>query len=212
MPTAMAIKSDDYRPDAWRYRDYVIAAFNDDKPYDRFLSEQLAGDELFPDNPEALVATGYLRHWIYEYNNRDAAGQWTMILNDITDTTADVFMGLGLQCARCHDHKFDPLLQADYYRLQAFFAPLEPRDGTRRPDQPSSGTSARQEKWEHGKPPPDVRQRIAEIQAPALENCARKALSHVSRRKPRLCWQNPPRTAARRKQQLADLAWRQVTL
>jgi len=119
---------DDYRPDAWRYRDYVIRAFNEDKPYDRFVQEQLAGDELFPGDPDALIATGYLRHWIYEYNNRDVRGQWTTILNDVTDTTGDVFFGLGLQCARCHDHKFDPLLQRDYYRLQAFFAPLQPRE------------------------------------------------------------------------------------
>ena len=118
---------DDYRPDSWRYRDYVIRSFNADKPYDRFVQEQLAGDELFPGDPEALIATGYLRHWIYEYNNRDVRGQWTTILNDITDTTADVFFGLGLQCARCHDHKFDPILQRDYFRLQAFFAPLLPR-------------------------------------------------------------------------------------
>ncbi len=117
-------KADEYRPDAWRYRDYVIDAFNRDKPYDRFVQEQLAGDELFPGQFDALVATGFLRHGIYEYNNRDAIGQWTNMLNDITDVTADVFMGLGLQCARCHDHKFDPILQKDYFRLQAFFAPL----------------------------------------------------------------------------------------
>ena len=119
---------DDYRPTAWRYRDYVIDGFNADKPYSRFVKEQLAGDELYPDDPAARVATGYLRHGIYEYNNRDAKGHWANILNDITDTTADVFLGLGLQCARCHDHKFDPLLQKDYFRLQAFFAGLRPRD------------------------------------------------------------------------------------
>jgi hypothetical protein len=115
---------DNYRPNAWRYRDYVIASLNSDKPYDRFIQEQSAGDKLFPDDPQARVAIGFLRHWIYEYNNRDVRGQWQTILNDITDTTADVFLGLGLQCAKCHDHKFDPLLQKDYYRLQAFFAPL----------------------------------------------------------------------------------------
>jgi len=77
---------------------------------------------------EARIATGYLCHWIYEYNSRDAVGQWTNILNDITDTTADVFMGVGLQCARCHDHKFDPILQKDYYRLQAFLATTDEKD------------------------------------------------------------------------------------
>ena len=118
-------KADDYRPNAWRYRDYVIDAFNSDKPYDRFVQEQLAGDELWPDDPAARTATGYLAHWIYEYNQRDAVGQRETILNDITDTTADAFLGLGLQCARCHDHKFDPILQKDYFRLQAFFAPLQ---------------------------------------------------------------------------------------
>src|SRR5207253_9670802 len=103
-------------------------SLNADKPYDRFVQEQLAGDELFPGDLDAIIATGYLRNGIYEYNNRDVRGQWATILDDITDTTADVFMGLGLQCARCHDHKFDPLLQKDYYRLQAFFAGLRPRD------------------------------------------------------------------------------------
>jgi hypothetical protein len=106
----------------------VIDAFNADKPYDRFVQEQLAGDELFPDVPEALVATAYLRQGIYEYNNRDVRGQWSVMLNDITDTTGDVFLGLGLQCARCHDHKFDPILQKDYFRLQAFFGGLWPRE------------------------------------------------------------------------------------
>ena len=121
-------KQDTYRPHAWRYRDYVIGAFNADKPYDQFVREQLAGDELSPGNPEALVATGYLRHGIYEYNQRDARGQWRVILEDITDTTADVFLGMGFGCAKCHDHKFDPILQKDYYRLQAFFANLGMRD------------------------------------------------------------------------------------
>jgi hypothetical protein len=73
------------------------------------------------------VATAFLRHWIYEYNNRDVRGQWQTILNELTDVTGDLFLGLGVQCARCHDHKFDPILQKDYYRLQAFFAPLLPR-------------------------------------------------------------------------------------
>jgi len=119
---------DDYRPNAWRYRDYVIDAFNRDKPYDRFVKEQLAGDELFPGDAEALVATGYLRHWTYEYNIADVRRQWARILDDITDTTADVFFALSLQCARCHDHKSDPLRREEYYRLQAFFAPVIPRD------------------------------------------------------------------------------------
>ena len=121
-------KQDAYRPNAWRYRDYVVKAFNEDKPYDRFVLEQLAGDEVAPSDLDALAATGYLRHWIYEYNQRDARTQWTTILNDITDVTGDVFLGLGMGCARCHDHKFDPIPQKDYYRLQAFFTPVLPRE------------------------------------------------------------------------------------
>ena len=123
-------RADGFRPNAWRYRDYVIKSFNDDKPYDRFVQEQIAGDELFPNDLEARVALGYLRHWVYEWNIRDVPGQWTTIVEDITDTTADVFMGLGLQCAKCHDHKFDPLLRKDYFRLRAFFAPIMPQETT----------------------------------------------------------------------------------
>ena len=121
-------KSDHYRPEAWRYRDYVIRSFNTNKPYDRFVREQLAGDEIDPGNRDALIATMFLRHWIYEYNQRDVETQWRDILADVTNVTGDVLLGMGLQCARCHDHKFDPIPQRDYYRMQAFFAPLLPRD------------------------------------------------------------------------------------
>jgi mono/diheme cytochrome c family protein len=121
-------RADDYRPNAWRYRDYLVRSFNQDKPYDRFVAEQLAGDEVAPDDPDALTATGFLRLGIYEYNQRDVRAQWSDMLNDVTDVTGDVFLGLGMGCARCHDHKFDPILQKDYYRLQAFFTPMLPRD------------------------------------------------------------------------------------
>src|SRR4051812_38727198 len=117
-------KLDTYREPTYHYRDYVIRSFNSDKPYSQFALEQLAGDETAPDDPDALIATMYLRLGIYEYNQRDVRNQWSIILNDVTDVTADVFLGMGLSCARCHDHKFDPILQKDYYRLQAFFAPI----------------------------------------------------------------------------------------
>jgi hypothetical protein len=115
-------KADDPRPAAWRYRDYVIRSLNADKPYDRFIREQLAGDELFPGDPEALVATSFLRHYPDEYNAVNLEQRRQEILNDITDTTAQAFLGVTLSCARCHDHKFDPITQEDYYRVQAFFA------------------------------------------------------------------------------------------
>jgi hypothetical protein len=114
---------DEVRPDAWRYRDYVIRAFNDDKPYDRFVLEQLAGDELFPDDPAALVATGFNLLGPDMTDASDQAQRRQNTLNDMTDTAGLAFLGLTLACARCHDHKFEPLPQRDYYRLQAFFTP-----------------------------------------------------------------------------------------
>jgi Protein of unknown function (DUF1553)/Protein of unknown function (DUF1549) len=115
-------KADETRPNAWRYRDYVINAFNQDKPYNRFVQEQIAGDELWPNDPQARIATAFNRHYPDESNARQLQQRRQEILDDITDTTASVFLGLTYGCARCHDHKFDPILQADYYRLQAFFA------------------------------------------------------------------------------------------
>ncbi len=119
---------DAYRPHIWRYRDYVIKSFNDDKPYPEFVRQQLAGDEIPGDDPENLAATGFLRLGIYEYNQRDARSHWNDIMNEITDVAGDVFLGMGMACARCHDHKFDPLLQTDYFRLRAFFEPVIWRD------------------------------------------------------------------------------------
>jgi len=116
-------RADDYRPSAWRYRDYVIRSFNEDKPFDRFIREQIAGDEIAPDDPDAVIGTGFLRHGIYEWNQRDAETQWENIMAEMTDVTGEVFLGLSVGCARCHDHKFDPLPRADYYSLQAFLAP-----------------------------------------------------------------------------------------
>ncbi len=114
-------RGDFLRPDAWRYRDWVIRSLNADKPYDRFVREQLAGDEIAPDNPDVLIATSYLRNAIYEWNQRDVRGQATIITDDLTANAGEVFLGLSFQCARCHDHKFDPILQKDYFALRAFF-------------------------------------------------------------------------------------------
>jgi hypothetical protein len=114
---------DEVRPDAWRYRDYVIAAFNDDRPYDRFIREQLAGDELYPGDATALVATGFNLLGPDMTDSSDQVQRRQNTLNDMTDTAGLVFLGLTVGCARCHDHKFEPIPQADYYRLQAFFTP-----------------------------------------------------------------------------------------
>jgi hypothetical protein len=121
-------KADETRPNVWRYRDYVIQSFNEDKPYDRFVKEQIAGDELYPDDPAARIATGFDRLWPDESNLANPILRRQEILNDITDTVGAVFMGMTYGCARCHDHKFDPILQKDYYRLQAFFANIRNDD------------------------------------------------------------------------------------
>lgn len=115
-------KADETRPNVWRYRDYVVESFNADKPFDRFVQEQIAGDELWPGDATALVATGFNRHYPDESNARNLMQRRQEILNDITDTVASVFCGITLACARCHDHKYDPIPQTDYYRFQAFFA------------------------------------------------------------------------------------------
>ncbi len=121
-------KDDDLRPDAHKYRDYVIRSFNADLPYDRFIRQQLAGDELEPDNPEALIATGLNRMYPDETNAADLQQRRQEIHDNLTDSTALTFLGLTVGCAQCHDHKFDPITQVDYFRLQAFFATLLPRD------------------------------------------------------------------------------------
>ena len=165
-------KADAYRPHAWRYRDYVIRSLNADKPYDRFMAEQIAGDEIAPHDPDALIATGYYRVGIYEYNQRDVRTQWAVILNDITDVTADVFLGMGMSCARCHDHKFDPLLQKDYYRLQAFFASIIQRDDlpAATPEQIAEHEQ-RLEVWEEKSA--EVRRQLDELERPLVDTAAK---------------------------------------
>ncbi len=114
---------DEPRPDAWRYRDYVIASFNNDKPYDRFVIEQLAGDEAYPGDPDARIATGFNLLGPDMTDSSDQAQRRLNTLNDMTDTAGLAFLGLTITCARCHDHKFEPIPQTDYFRLQAFFTP-----------------------------------------------------------------------------------------
>jgi len=112
---------DGRKPNAWRFRDYVIRAFNDDKPYDRFVREQLAGDELPDGGHDGLIATGYYRLGIWDDEPADREQARFDGFDDIVATTGQVFLGLTIDCARCHDHKLDPIPQKDYYRLVAFF-------------------------------------------------------------------------------------------
>jgi len=114
----------------WRYRDYVIASLNADKPYDRFVREQVAGDEIDPQSQETLIAAGFHRLGAVRRNagNQEVAGSRNEVLTDRTDIVGAAFLGITLGCARCHDHKFDPILQKDYYRLQAFLAATDERN------------------------------------------------------------------------------------
>jgi mono/diheme cytochrome c family protein len=113
---------DDPKPHAWRYRDYVIRSFNEDKAFDRFIREQLAGDELPDADDDGLIATGFYRLGIWDDEPSDPDLARFDGLDDIVATTGQVFLGLTVDCARCHDHKIDPLPQKDYYRLLSFFA------------------------------------------------------------------------------------------
>jgi hypothetical protein len=169
---------DAVKPSVWRYRDYVIKAFNDDKPYDRFLMEQLAGDELPDANADTLIATGFNRLGPWDDEPADPKEDRFDQLDDIVNATSLVFMGTTLACARCHDHKFEALTMHDYYRMIAIFNPLtRPTNGRQQLDYPL-GTRAEVERYKErerqigalmknvpkGKPaPPEVQKKIAEL-------------------------------------------------
>ena len=119
-------ETDEAKPNAWRYRDYVIRAFNSDKPYDRFIREQLAGDELPDSGADGLIATGFYRLGIWDNDPADKDLALYDQLDDLVATTGQVFLGLTVDCARCHDHKIDPISQRDYYSLLAFFRNIHP--------------------------------------------------------------------------------------
>lgn len=155
-------KADETRPNIWRYRDYVVQSFNEDKPYDRFVQEQLAGDEMFPGNAQALVATGFNRHFPDEYNARNLMQRRQELLNDITDVVGSTFMGLTFGCAKCHDHKFDPILHKDYYRLQSFFSGLHIEDDALLvPAQARADYAAKRRVWEQATE--SIRKEIAAV-------------------------------------------------
>jgi len=112
---------DNAKPNAWRYRDYVINAFNRDQPYDRFIREQLAGDEIPGAGARGIIATGFYRLGIWDDEPTDIEQAFYDGIDDLVATTGQVFLGLTIDCARCHDHKLDPIPQKDYYRFVSFF-------------------------------------------------------------------------------------------
>ncbi|GAB5406901.1 MAG: PSD1 and planctomycete cytochrome C domain-containing protein [Aureliella sp.] len=121
--------SNDYeRSNAWRYRDYVIRSFNDDKPFNDFIVEQIAGDELRPDDPECMIATGMLRMgpWGTAMIPQDEARQ--TFLDDLVHNVGQAFLAMPMRCCKCHDHKFDPIPTQDYYAMYAAFATTQPAE------------------------------------------------------------------------------------
>ncbi len=200
-------KADGYRPHMWRYRDWVIRAFNEDMPYDQFVRWQLAGDEIAPENPDAITATGYLRLWPYEHNQRDARNQWNIILEDITDITGPVLMGLSMGCAKCHDHKFDPILQDDYFRMQAFFTGVFPEDTVAAAPEEKANHDAQLAKWEAATA--DIRKEIAEILAPIEKSSAAGLVKMFSPELQQL-YHKPDAEKTPHERQIAMLIQRQV--
>jgi hypothetical protein len=200
-------KADDRRPYAWRYRDYVIRSFNADKPFDRFIKEQLAGDELYPGDPDALVATAFLRHYPDEYNAVNLEQRRQEILNDITDTTGQAFLGITLGCAKCHDHKFDPIPQKDYYRIQAFFAGWKEVEAPLMPADKRAEFDRQVRSW-HEKTA-DVRRQIGAIERPYRERFSQKRRSRFPEELSHLL-DIPPERRTPLEQQLAAMVAKQV--
>jgi mono/diheme cytochrome c family protein len=121
-----SFERDSRKPFVWRYRDRIIRAFQDDQPYDEFILHQLAGDEIEPPSRESLIATGYYRLGAWDDEPADPDLARYDELDDIIATTSQTFLGLTVNCARCHDHKIDPIPQRDYYSMLAFFRGLRP--------------------------------------------------------------------------------------
>jgi hypothetical protein len=149
---------DTHRPDAYRYRDYVIDSFNQDKPYNQFVKEQLAGDEIDPSNQTNLVASGFNRLGPLRKNagNQDVASSQNEVLTEMTNIVGAAYLGVTVGCARCHDHKFDPIRQSDYYRLQAHFAQTQPADIV-------MASNPEQEAWKAASEP--IQQQMRQLQA-----------------------------------------------
>ena len=163
------------QPHAWRYRDYVIRAFNEDKPYDRFVQEQLAGDEIENPSFDSLTATGMLRVGPRVlFREKDNPQYRYTYLDDMIATTGRVFLGLTVDCARCHDHKFDDITQMDYYRTMAVFFPYVRYDFPLA-DKQSVKSHEAETAAVNAKIDP-IKKQVADIQAPYRKHARERAL------------------------------------
>lgn len=200
--------ADGYRPDAWRYRDYVINSLNDDKPYDQFVREQLAADEFAADDPDKLIATAFLRHGVYEWNQRNAEMQWDLIITEMTNVTGEVFLGVGVGCAQCHDHKFDPILQKDYFALQSFLnATWWPEDRTLATPEQRAEYNKQLAKWEEATK--DVRAELDKLTKTYYEN-SRDGASKVFPDPVKEMYAKDPEERTAYEEQISQLVQRQV--
>jgi hypothetical protein len=202
-------RPDFLRVEAYRYRDYVIRSFNDDLSYDRFVRQQLAGDELEPGNPQALIATGFLRLYPQEGVAADFVKQRQEVLDDVTEVTGLTFLGLTLGCAKCHDHKFDPIEQTDFFRLQACFSAILPRDDLA-PVTPDVLAKYNQQLREWEEKTADVRRQIDEITTPVRDG----AVDYISMSYDpltRQAWLTPEPQRTTQQQQFVALSSRYMT-
>jgi hypothetical protein len=201
-------KRDFLRPEAYRYRDYVIRAFNDDLPYDRFVRQQIAGDELEPGNPDALVATGLLRLYPEESTASDFMKQRQDVLDDVTEVTGLAFLGITLGCAKCHDHKFDPIEQTDFFRLQACFSAVVPRDDLA-PVAPDVLTAHERQlaKWEAATA--EIRGKIDRLTAPVRDGAIQE-ITLAYDAETREAWLTPEPQRSTRQRQLFAFSFRYV--
>jgi hypothetical protein len=163
---------DTHRSEAYRFRDYVIRAFQNDKPYNRFLEEQLAGDEIGGKEQETLIAAGFNRLGPLRKNagNQEVASSRNEVLTEMTNATGAAFLGVTLGCARCHDHKFDPIRQSDYYRIQAYFASTVDNDFL-------LGASSEKTAWEEQIKPIDAEVKKLQGEMAKAEGLAKEALA-----------------------------------
>jgi hypothetical protein len=172
------------KPFVWRYRDWVIRAINADLPYDRFVIEQLAGDEVDDADASSIIATGYCRLGPWDDEPADPAQDRFDQLDDIVTTTSQVFLGLTLGCARCHDHKLEPLSQLDYYRMVAVFQPLtRPRDGRTELTRPAGPAARIATLAERDRRLAEIEAQLAELDSrPPVESESRARLQEEARR------------------------------
>jgi hypothetical protein len=168
------------RPDAWRYRDWVVRSLNEDVPYDRFISLQLAGDELSPGDRDALIATGFCRCGPREVvgGNVIPEVKRQSELSEITGTVGSVFLGLTIGCARCHDHKYDAIPTTDYYRLQSFFAASELEDVPIASESERAAFKAAEKDVAARTAP--LRKQLAELEAPYREAIKNRKVGMLS--------------------------------